>query len=96
MCHNAEEVVEALGYDPDADVENPADSVFCSHGAGIIVPWYQVEDQMHVESILEDREKAEEAAVRRAARPVSRNIELTQEELDAIYVRTPDPVRRTA
>ena len=95
ICHNAEEVVEALGYDPDADVENSADSVFCSHGAGIIVPWYQVEDQMHVESILEEREKAEETAVRRAARPVSRNIELTQEELDAIYVRTPDPVRRS-
>ena len=48
-----------FGYDPDADVENSADSVFCSHGAGIIVPWYQVEDQMHVESILEEREKAE-------------------------------------
>ena len=95
ICHNAEEVVEALAYDPDADVENSADSVFCSHGAGIIVPWYQVEDQMHVESILEEREKAEETAVRRAARPVSRNIELTQEELDAIYVRTPDPVRRS-
>ena len=95
ICHNAEEVVEALGYDPDGDIENPADSVFCSHGAGIIVPWYQVEDQMHVESVLEDREKAEETAVRRAARPVSSKIELTQEELDAIYVRTPDPVRRS-
>lgn len=95
ICHNAEEVVEALGYDPDGDIENPADSVFCSHGAGIIVPWYQVEDQMHVESVLEDREKAEATAVRRAARPVSSKIELTQEELDAIYVRTPDPVRRS-
>lgn len=93
-CHNTEEVINLQGYDPDSDVENSADSVFCAHGAGIIVPWYQVEDQMHLESILEDREKAEETEVRLAARPVSRNIELTQEELDAIYVRTPDPVRR--
>lgn len=94
ICHNAEEVIKAQGYNPDSDVENPADSVFCSHGAGIIVPWYQVEDQMHVESILEGREKAEETAVRLAARPTARNIELTREELDAIYVRTPDPTSR--
>lgn len=94
VCHNADEVIGEQGYDPDSDVENSADSVFCSHGAGIIVPWYQVEDQMHVESILGDREKAEETVVLQAARPAARNIELTQEELDAIYVRTPDPVRQ--
>ena len=95
VCHNAEEMVEAAAYDPDGDIENPADSVFCSHGAGIIVPWYQVEEQMHMESILGPDAREQEREVRRAARPVSRNIELTQEELDAIYVRTPDPVRRS-
>lgn len=49
-CHNAEEVIEAAGYDPEADLENTADSVFCSHGAGYLVPWYQVKEYMHVES----------------------------------------------
>lgn len=41
-CHNAEQVVEACGYESAADTENPADSVFCSHGAGFVVPWYDV------------------------------------------------------
>ena len=52
-CHNAEEVIEAAGYDSEADLENTADSVFCSHGAGYLVPWYQVKEYMHVESPLE-------------------------------------------
>ena len=42
ICHNSEEVIGRLAYDPDSDVENTADSVFCSHGAGIIIPWYEV------------------------------------------------------
>ena len=49
-CHNQEEVVEAVGYDPEADLENPTGSVFCAHGAGFVVNWDQVEDYMHVES----------------------------------------------
>ena len=52
-CHNAEEVIETAGYDPEADLENTADSVFCSHGAGYLVPWYQVKEYMHVESPVE-------------------------------------------
>lgn len=52
-CHNAKEVIERLHYQPEEDLENPASSVFCSHGAGFIVPWNQVEEYMHVESILE-------------------------------------------
>lgn len=48
LCHNQEEVVENMGYNPDTDVENPSSSVFCAHGAGFIVPWYQVEEYMHV------------------------------------------------
>ena len=100
ICHNAEEVVGKIGYDPESDLENTADSVFCAHGAGFIVPWYQVEDHMHVESPLKHTsEQAERGEQRRSAkaaavRAASRTIELTQEELDAIYVRTPDPVRR--
>ena len=49
-CHNMEEVVAEFGYDPDADKRNPTSSVFCAHGAGMIVPWYQVRDYMHVDT----------------------------------------------
>lgn len=51
-CHNAQEVIEKSGYDSEADPANPADSVFCAHGAGYIVPWYEVCDYMHLESRL--------------------------------------------
>lgn len=51
-CHNAEEVIEAIGYEPEADLEHTADSVFCGHGAGFVVPWDQVYDYMHVETGL--------------------------------------------
>lgn len=51
-CHNPEAVVEALGYDPEADLENTPDSVFCAHGAGFTVKWHQVKDYMHLESGL--------------------------------------------
>ncbi|MDO4805571.1 MAG: NYN domain-containing protein, partial [Lachnospiraceae bacterium] len=49
-CHNMEETVAQFGYDPDADKRNPAASVFCSHGAGVIVPWNEVRDHMHVDT----------------------------------------------
>ena len=100
VCHDAENVVGEISYDPDSDIDNTADSVFCAHGAGFIVPWYQVEEYMHVESTMKDAEEQGEGTDRQqAARVVraqaaSRTIELTREELDAIYVRTPDPVRR--
>ena len=54
VCHNQEEVIERIGYDADADLENTADSVFCAHGAGFVVPWYQVEEYMHVDSTQEE------------------------------------------
>ena len=93
VCHDQEEVVAAVGYDSESDLENPTGSVFCAHGAGFIVPWYQVEEYMHLESSekTEKEVQAAEMAVRRAAS----RIELTQEELDAIYIRTPDPVRQS-
>ena len=50
-------MIEAAGYDPEADLENTADSVFCSHGAGYLVPWYQVKEYMHVESPLKKMER---------------------------------------
>ncbi len=49
-CHNTEEVLEARGYYPELDTANPASSVFCSHGAGTIIPWDEVRSHMHLES----------------------------------------------
>ncbi len=49
-CHNTEEIMEQIGYDPERDLQNPADSVFCAHGAGFIVKWNQVKEHMHVET----------------------------------------------
>lgn len=51
-CHNTEEVIERIGYDAEADIRNSADSVFCSHGAGFLVPWQQAANYMHVSSGL--------------------------------------------
>lgn len=51
-CHNEEEVVEFMHYDPETDVKNPTGSVFCAHGAGFVVPWNQVRDYMHADSVL--------------------------------------------
>ena len=48
-CHNTEEVLEISSYDPEKDLDNPASSVFCAHGAGFVVPWYEVKDYMHLE-----------------------------------------------
>ncbi len=52
-CHNADEVIESIGYDYDSDAENPCGSVFCSHGAGYNVSWDEVPQHMHLPSILE-------------------------------------------
>ena len=49
-CTNAEEIIAASGYDPELDLRNPPGSVFCSHGAGTPVPWYEVRERMHVDS----------------------------------------------
>ncbi len=57
-CHNTEEVLEAADYDPLRDVDNPAGSVFCAHGAGFLVEWDQVPEYMHLESCLKSRREA--------------------------------------
>ena len=95
-CPDQEKIVEEIGYDPEADLENPTGSVFCAHGAGFVVNWDEVEAYMHLENTLESNVLSEEEMrlVVRQTRSTSSQIELTQEELDAIYVRTPDPVKK--
>ncbi len=87
ICHNTEEVIEAMGYDSERDVGNPTGSVFCANGAGFLVPWNEVKQHMHVESFLEQRpERPQEAAERRAARTDERWLE--PEEVDRIFKQT--------
>ena len=92
LCHNQEEVVAARGYDSELDLANPTGSVFCAHGAGFVVDWDEVEEYMHMERTLDQTGEEGLAEVTLPKRRHS-SIELTQEELDAIYVRTPDPVK---
>lgn len=85
-CHNAEEVIERIGYDPEADPENPSSSVFCAHGAGFLVPWYKAPSYMHVESNIEDAaETAYQAARRQEEKKAGQGTRgLGAEEIDAI------------
>ena len=102
-CHNADEIVSAAGYDPDADVENPADSVFCAHGAGYLVKWDEVPARAHLSTGLERRlngETTEEAdaeddanARRRRADAYRGTLE-QDKELLAIFERTYGKIKR--
>ena len=83
-CHNADSVIEELAYDPESDVENTPDSVFCDHGAGFNVKWNRVSEYMHLESAL----KVEKPAV------ITRNFSLSDKELEAIMDREFGPIRR--
>ncbi|MEY8337396.1 translation factor GTPase family protein [Lachnospiraceae bacterium 62-35] len=61
-CHNEEEVIESRAYEPELDFDNPTGSVFCSHGSGYLVPWYEVKNHMHISglSAMEDKKKISE------------------------------------
>ena len=85
-CHNPEEVIERIGYNPDSDVENSADSVFCAHGAGFLVNWAEVPQYMHLPSALSTHstEYEEEAVLVRRPQYSAAG----DEELTAIYERT--------
>ena len=85
-CHNAEETIAQIGYDADQDVENPTGSVFCAHGAGFLVPWNQVKDHMHVESILHPQVIPEGQSLDKRGGSISDSI--GTDEIDAILERT--------
>lgn len=89
-CRNAEEMIEKSGYAPELDAENPPDSVFCYHGAGTIVPWYEVPKHMHLESILKKAAREicpPEAPHSRRSAPAAGTAE-EEKELEAIFTRT--------
>ena len=85
-CHNAKQVIEAIGYEPEADLDNTADSVFCSHGAGTVVKWSEVERFAHIAPKLGG------AAPEAVQRP--RYFTIDDKELEAIMEREFGPVRR--
>ena len=83
-CHNQPQVIAEYGYDPEADLDNTPDSVFCAHGAGFTVKWNKVWDYMHLESTL----KAEKPQI------ITRNLRADDKELEAIMEREFGPIRR--
>ena len=89
-CREQQKIVDAIGYEPERDTDNPADSVFCSHGAGVNIPWDQVKDYMHLESCL--KPLAEEAAP--AAAPRYRSLSIDDRELEAIMEREFGKIKR--
>ena len=96
-CHNADEVISAIGYDADSDVENTADSVFCSHGAGHNVKWNEVPAHMHLPSVLDEKKgtDSDSAPTRDLSRfKNQKDIFASDKELMQIFEQTYGPVRR--
>ena len=95
-CHKAEEVISQSGYDPERDVDNPAGSVFCAHGAGFNVPWDEVRAHMHVDSGWKPRQ---EGPAREASAPVGggamsyESRAALDKELEAIFERVYGPMK---
>lgn len=96
VCHNAEEVLQVRDYNPEEDMDNPSSSVFCSHGAGFIVPWNRVTEYMHMESCLGSRKglDSEEAVYAEALNEISQrkaglvDYSIDEEQINAIIKRT--------
>ena len=90
-CRDAEEVIRSIGYDPEADVENTPDSVFCYHGAGTVIPWYEVKEHMHLADLTDSGadggETESETVPRRRERAPFGTAE-EEKELEEIFART--------
>ena len=88
-CHDSKQVIDSIGYDAEADLENPTGSVFCSHGAGFLVSWDEVEKYMHTES----REKLQNREQEASSVTAPEN-QVDEEELKAIFERTYGTIKR--
>ncbi len=88
-CHNAEEIINNINYDCDSDIENSADSVFCSHGAGFIVKWNEVQNYMHLPSCLEKPKETEYIPQVKKSNP-----DVSEKELMEIFERTYGKINR--
>ncbi len=88
-CRKQDQVVAEIGYEPENDLENTADSVFCAHGAGFNVKWNEVPEYMHLESCLKEKKTASDEAVR-----ARQQISIDERELEAIMEREFGPIKR--
>lgn len=86
LCHNTEEVIAAIGYDSEKDLENPTGSVFCANGTGFLVSWDRVKDYMHLESYLKPMNDSLEDTVKKRLSYIPEWI--APEEVDKILERT--------
>ncbi len=97
-CHNTEEIVASVGYDPEADTENTPHSVFCSHGAGVVIPWREVDAHKHLEPNISRpvTDSASDTAAAVIPRPsgLAKRYSLSDEELEAIMLREFGPIKR--
>ena len=97
VCHNADEVIAELAYDPEADLDNSPDSIFCSHGAGILVKWDQVPSFAHLETLdLEEEDEPEVPVMSSNPRPSVPypSSQAEEKSLQAIFERTYGQVKR--
>lgn len=88
-CHNTEEVLAATGYDSERDTLHPTGSVFCAHGAGFLVPWYEVKEYMHLPSIMQEK-PSDSPEEKQTAYRVSKETDawIDTEEVDRIIVQS--------
>lgn len=93
-CHNAEEIIAKIGYNPDNDVENTADSVFCSHGAGVVVPWNEAPAKMHVDSGISFGAEKKEPVITEPLVNSYRQRVAADKELMEIFERTYGKIKR--
>ncbi len=93
-CHNQDEIITAAGYDPESDLDNSADSVFCAHGAGFNVKWNEVGSYMHLESALKERNDDFFEPITRQQVSSYRDRLVEDKELMEIFERTYGPIKR--
>ena len=91
-CHNQDEIVTKSGYDPESDMDNSPHSVFCSHGAGTVIHWSEVEQYKHLDAGISLSKNTVSIIPRVAS--LSKTYSLTDEEVEAIMTRTFGPIRR--
>ena len=87
LCHNSEQILADFAYDPEGDLDNSPDSVFCAHGAGFLVKWNQVFANMHLDSVLAPKKEP-------ALSPARRRISIDEKELQRILEREFGPIKR--
>ncbi|MBE6846300.1 MAG: GTP-binding protein [Ruminococcus sp.] len=93
-CHNSDEVIENIGYNCDSDTANTADSVFCSHGAGFVVKWDEVENYMHLPSCIKEEKAFEETEITPVQIRRYKDILASDKELMEIFERTYGKIKR--